>query len=176
MLPENPLHSFRFCPRCGADGFANHGTRAKQCSSCGLSYYANVASAVACLILDAQDRALFVRRAFEPAKGTLDMPGGFVDPMETVEAAVVREVREETGLEVQDVEYLLSLPNVYPYSGVTVYTTDLFFIARVESFESAVAADDAAELVVRSLEGLDPDEFGLSSIKQFIASIDHYIS
>lgn len=175
MLAENPLHSFKFCPRCGAEGFADHGERAKSCAQCGLTYYANVASAVACLVLDRHDNGLFVRRAFEPAKGTLDLPGGFVDPLETAEAAVIREIKEETGLDAQDISYLMSLPNIYPYSGVTVYTSDLFFLVRVDSFDGAVAADDAAELVIRPLCQIHSDEFGLSSIKQFIASVEHYL-
>lgn len=175
MLAENPLHSFKFCPRCGAEGFADHGERAKSCAQCGLTYYANVASAVACLILDRHDNGLFVCRAFEPAKGTLDLPGGFVDPLETAEAAVIREIKEETGLDAQDITYLMSLPNIYPYSGVTVYTSDLFFLVRVDSFDGAVAADDAAELVIRPLCQIHSDEFGLSSIKQFIASVEHYL-
>lgn len=175
MLKENPLHSFVYCPRCGAEGFADHGERAKHCSACGLSYYANVASAVACLVLDRAGRVLLVRRALPPAQGTLDLPGGFVDPLETVESAVRREIMEETGLEVTALEYLTSLPNIYPYSGVTVYTSDLFFLAHVDSFEGAKAADDAAELVVRSVRELDVDEFGLTSIRMFIASLDKYL-
>lgn len=175
MLADNPLHSFGYCPRCGQSGFADHGERAKSCASCGLVYYANVASAVACLILDERRRVLVARRALEPAKGTLDLPGGFVDPLETVEAAVIREIKEETGLEVQQMQYLMSLPNVYPYSGVTVYTADLFFLVRVASIEEAVAADDAAELVLLPLEALRAEDFGLSSIKQFIASLGNYL-
>lgn len=175
MIQENPLHSFVYCPRCGAHGFANHGERAKHCASCGLTYYANVASAVACLILDRENRVLLTRRALPPAAGTLDLPGGFVDPQETVESAVCREIKEETGLDVTDISYLVSLPNIYPYSGVTVYTSDLFFLVRVEDFSGACAADDAADLVIMKLTELDSTQFGLPSIKTFIASIDNYL-
>lgn len=175
MLTENPLQSFIYCPRCGAEGFADHGERAKHCAQCGLTYYANIASAVACLVLDREGRALLTRRVLPPAEGTLDLPGGFVDPLETVETAVRREIREETGLEVASLQYLMSLPNIYPYSGVTVYTSDLFFLVRVDSFDGARAADDAAELVVRPLDELNAEDFGLSSIKTFIASLEEYL-
>lgn len=175
MMKENPLHGFAYCPRCGTHGFADHGERAKQCHACGLTYYANVASAVACLILDNDHRALLTRRALPPAEGTLDLPGGFVDPLETVEAAVRREIKEETGLEVASMQYLMSLPNIYPFSGVTVYTADLFFLVRVDSFDGAKAADDAAELVVKHLRELDAEDFGLTSIKMFISSLDNYL-
>lgn len=165
---QNPLHSFRFCPQCGREGFEDYAGRAKRCGNCGLTYFHNVASAVACLVRNPEGEYLFVRRAKDPAKGTLDLPGGFVDPMETVEEAVCREIKEETGLSVSRLSYLLSRPNVYPFSGINVYTSDLFFVVEVDSFEGAVAADDAEELVISRLEERSADEFGLMSIKGFM--------
>lgn len=171
MLTSNPLNTFRYCPRCGREGFADHGERAKQCTGCGFTYYHNVASAVACLVRDPQGRYLFVRRAHEPARGTLDLPGGFVDPLETVEMAVVRELAEETGLVPTSMRYIASRPNVYPYSGIDVYTSDLFFLVEVESLDEAVAQDDAAALVVARLEEVCPSDFGLVSIRQFVGEV-----
>ncbi len=168
-IMENSLHSFIYCPRCGKEGFEDRGERAKFCPHCDLSYYGNVASAVACLIRNAKGEFLFVRRANEPAKGTLDMAGGFVDPMETVEEAVAREIKEETGLAVRQMTYIASLPNIYPYSGITVYTSDLFFLVELEDFDGAIASDDAEELVVLKAEELDAELFGLKSIKRFIS-------
>ncbi len=165
---ENSLHSFIYCPRCGKEGFEDRGERAKFCPNCELSYYGNVASAVACIIRDKSDQLLFVRRANEPAKGTLDMAGGFVDPLETVEEAVAREIKEETGLIAENIKYLTSLPNVYPFSGINVFTSDLFFLVEVDSFKEAKAADDAEELVLVRQDELDFNLFGLASIRRFI--------
>lgn len=137
-----------------------------HCFQCGLTYYANVASAVACIVVDKHERLLSVRRAHDPARGTLDLPGGFVDPLETVEQAVVRELHEETGLEAISMRYLMSLPNVYPYSGVTVYTSDLFFVVEVDSLDRAIASDDAAEIVIQPLSECNPDDYGLPSIRE----------
>ena len=79
------------------------------------------------LIRNAKGEILVARRGKEPAKGTLDLPGGFVDNYETGEEAVAREVMEETGLKVDEVKYLFSLPNIYPYSGIVVHTLDQFY-------------------------------------------------
>lgn len=168
---QNPLHSFRFCPKCGREGFEDYAGRAKRCPSCGLVYFHNVASAVACVLRDKEGNYLLVRRAKEPAKGTLDLAGGFVDPMEEVEEAVKREVWEETGLKASHIRYLCSRPNVYPFSGIDVYTSDLFFLVDCDSFEGAVAQDDAAELVITPLESLRSEDFGLLSIKGFMREL-----
>ena len=110
----------------GQKGLEHVHGRAIHCPSCDLTYFHNVASAVACFVLDEAGRLLTVRRARDPEKGTLDLPGGFVDPEETVDDAVRRELREETGLEATEVRLLFSIPNVYPYSGVV-------FIRRISS-------------------------------------------
>ena len=167
----HPLSSFSYCPRCGKQGLEHVHGRAIHCPSCDLTYFHNVASAVACFVLDEAGRLLTVRRARDPEKGTLDLPGGFVDPEETVDDAVRRELREETGLEATEVRLLFSIPNVYPYSGVDVYTADLFYLTRVKSFDGATAMDDAGELVIVDPADLHPEAFGLRSIRAAVERI-----
>ena len=96
---NHPLHQFIYCPKCGANTFIERNEKAKQCTTCGFVYYFNPSSAVACFIRNAAGEILLVRRAKEPAKGTLDLPGGFVDMFESAEDAAHREVKEETGLD-----------------------------------------------------------------------------
>lgn len=165
---EHPLHQFRYCPHCGSPAFAEANEKAKKCPLCGFVYYFNPAAAVACFIRDAEGRLLLVRRGKEPAQGTLDLPGGFVDRFETAEDAAVREVREETGLLLTGCRYLFSLPNIYPYAGFDVHTEDLFFECRVDSFAGAVPADDAAGIVVLPLPAVQAEAFGLPSIRKAV--------
>ena len=92
------LSLFRFCPVCGSADFQPHDARSKRCGACGFTYYLNASASTVAVIRDAAGRLLVVRRAKAPAKGTLDLPGGFVDPGETLHEGCIREVREETGV------------------------------------------------------------------------------
>lgn len=111
---------------------------------------------------------MLVRRAKDPAKGTLDLPGGFVDMHESAEEAAHREVKEETNLDITDCRYLFSIPNLYLYSGFEVHTVDMFFECLTPSFDGAKAEDDAAEIIIRLANRLNPDDFGLQSIKKAV--------
>ena len=165
---QHPLAIFRFCPVCGSEAFAVHDARSKRCAHCGFTYYHNAAASTVALIENSRGELLVVRRALPPAQGTLDLPGGFVDPGETLDEGCRREVREETGLEVTAMEFLFSLPNRYEYSGFVVDTTDCFFRCQVADTSAALAADDAASFRWIPWSALQPADFGLHSIRQGI--------
>ena len=99
-------------------------------------------------------RLLFARRKHPPAQGELDIIGGFVEPGESAEAAVVREVKEETGLDVANVEYLGSAPDVYGDTGIP--TLNLIYVARVPDDAAPIAADDVSAVEWWPLDAL-PD-------------------
>ena len=168
---KHPFSQFVYCPRCGAKEFVEVNEKAKKCTTCNFVYYFNPSAAVACIIKDKADNFLVVRRGKEPAKGTLDLAGGFSDMYETAEESARREVKEETGLDILSLRYLFSLPNIYPYSGFEVHTVDMIFLCEVDSFDTAVAGDDASEIVIVSKDELDPEAFGLTSIRQAVKMI-----
>ncbi len=165
----HPLHQFKYCPKCGSSHFEENNFKSKKCQDCGFVYYFNPSSSTAAFITDASGRLLVARRAKEPAKGTLDLPGGFVDMNETAEMAIVREVREETGMEPDDFKYMFSLPNIYTYSGFEVHTVDMFFTVQTTwSASDIYPADDVAELMFLDKKDINPADFGLTSIKKAI--------
>lgn len=167
----HPLHQFRFCPQCGSKRFAENNEKSKHCPNCGFTYYFNSSAAVAVIIENQKGEVLVATRAKEPAKGTFDLPGGFVDMYETAEEAVQREVLEETGLFINSAQYLFSIPNIYVYSGFEVHTVDLFFRCKVCDFSKLKAQDDVSELQFIALNKLSPADFGLASIRKGIEKI-----
>jgi ADP-ribose pyrophosphatase YjhB (NUDIX family) len=164
----HPLSPFQYCPKCGSPRFEENNFKSKKCSNCGFIYYFNSSAATAIFVTTEEGKLLVVRRAKEPAQGTLDLPGGFVDMFETGEEAIIREVGEETGLVIANPRYLFSLPNIYTYSGFDVHTLDLFYECKVRNIGRLQAADDASELYFLDRKEIDPDLFGLDSIRKAI--------
>lgn len=117
----------RFCGTCGSDTLSNDSGHVRRCSSesCGELHFPRTDPAVIMLVTDGE-RCLLGRQASwtEHVYSTL---AGFVEPGESLEEAVVREVREETGIEVSEVQYHSSQPWPFPSSLM------LGFTARAET-------------------------------------------
>ena len=165
----HPLELFTHCPKCGSVHFEIHDEKSKKCADCGFVYYFNPSAATVAFILNDKEELLVCRRAKEPAKGTLDLSGGFIDMGETGEQGVMREVKEETGLTVTDTKYLFSYPNTYLYSGFLVHTLDQFFLCKVADDSVLQAMDDVADSFWIPVKDVDPELFGLDSIRRGVA-------
>ena len=153
-------NGFNFCPKCGSRAFKSIDLgRSYCCDRCLFHYFVNNSAAVACLLFNESGDLLLTRRAFEPNKGMLDLPGGFVEPLETAEGAIRREILEELNLNIIKVEYLISFPNLYPFSGVLVPTVDLAFMCKAEDFARLKPGDD-----VESVEFVNPMNIKMNEI------------
>ena len=161
----HPLNAFTYCPKCGSQSFSVNDFRSKKCQSCGFTFYLNAASSVVAVIMNDNDEIIVTRRAFEPQKNTLDLPGGFVEFDESAEDALRREVHEELGIEIKNIEYLFSIPNVYPFGGLDVHTLDLVFLCKQDGDSCIKPDDDVANAKYMKLSELEDSDFGLNSIR-----------
>jgi len=105
------------------------------------------------VVRDTAGRLLLIRRGHEPSRGLWSLPGGRVEPGETLEQAVVREVHEETGLEVR-----VGAPvgSVLIPAGAVVYDVTDFACTPVDDRAEATAGDDADD--VRWVDGAAFDD------------------
>lgn len=130
-------NDFNLCPKCGCNKIINNNNRYWKCDDCGFVLYCNVAAAVGVIIYDKNNNVLFEVRAKEPRKGFLALPGGFIDPDESAEEAVIRECKEEIGVAIKDARFICTNPNTYEYKNIEYKTCDMFFTAALpDEFDS----------------------------------------
>ncbi|HPR32397.1 MAG TPA: NUDIX domain-containing protein [Prolixibacteraceae bacterium] len=165
--PEHPGNHYRFCPRCGHSARFDDQRFNLMCPSCGFVLFMNSAAAVAGLIYDGAGRLLLTRRGIEPHIGKLDLPGGFVDPGENAETAMIREIKEELNLDVVALRFLKTSPNRYPFSGTVVFTLDVFFECSVSDFSALQARDDVAGFEFWQPSDVNPNDLAFQSVKHF---------
>ncbi|MBK1665671.1 NADH pyrophosphatase, partial [Rhodospirillum rubrum] len=128
--------SHPLCPRCGAVTRIAAGGRHRHCANpaCGADHFPRTDPVVIMLVEDPEgERCLLARQSRFPT-GMYSALAGFVEPGETLEAAVAREVREEAGLEVGDIRYVASQPWPWPSNLM------IGFIARARA--TALSLDD----------------------------------
>jgi NAD+ diphosphatase len=110
----------RFCGRCGTATVARDNERAKQCPACSLIVYPRVSPAMMALVT--RGKEMLLARANRFTTGMFSALAGFVEPGETIEDCVRREVREEVGVEVTDITYFASQSWAFPHSLMIAYT------------------------------------------------------
>ena len=104
----------RFCGCCGTPTVEVPEERAKKCPSCNALFFPNISPAVIVAVTRGDQILLAHNRNFRP--GMFSLLAGFIDPGETAEQAVIREVREEVGIEIGDLRYITSQPWPFPNS------------------------------------------------------------
>jgi len=110
----------RFCGRCGIELKMKTTERAKECPQCGLLHFPRLAPAIIVLVERGNELLLARSRHFLP--GMYSVLAGFVEPGESLEEAVVREVKEEVGMDVKDIKYFGSQPWPFPHSLMIGFT------------------------------------------------------
>jgi ADP-ribose pyrophosphatase YjhB (NUDIX family)/ribosomal protein S27AE len=161
-MPTDATRAFRHCPRC-AVALADI-TNPLRCVSCDLTWFFNPSCAAGAFLFDPDGRCLFVRRAKEPRKGTLALPGGFIDFGESAEEALRREIHEEVGLTVTAFRFVGSCPNRYEYRGVVYDVCDFLFAADVADPSEAVPLDGVAGIEWHRLVDVSDDDIAFPSI------------
>ena len=136
------------CPRCGSPTYTEDGGWVRHCPVDDSLHYPRTDPAIIVSVIDAEDRILLGSAVAWPANRYSTL-AGFVEPGESLEAAVIREVAEESGVEVHSPQYLGSQPWPFPASLMLGYT--------------AVAAGT----------GLTPDGTEIESLRWFTRSELH---
>jgi NAD+ diphosphatase len=127
----------QFCSKCRAKLIARSDMRAKECEACGRLEFPRISPAI--IVLVEKEGALLLASSPRFASQFFSILAGFVEPGESLEEAVRREVREETGITVKDIAYFGSQPWPFPDSLMIGFT------AQYESGEIKVDGEEISE-------------------------------
>ena len=119
LLWDNTNH---FCGRCGAEMYLKETERAKACPKCQLHSYPRISPSIIVLIEKGRDILLARSPHFPP--GRYSILAGFIEPGETAEQAVAREVFEEVGIHLKNIHYVRSQPWPFPHSLMLGFTAE----------------------------------------------------
>lgn len=135
---ENWQRLHRFCSRCGERTVIAAAGHIRRCPACGAEHYPRTDPAVIMSVVDDDDRILLGRQVHWP-EGRFSTLAGFVEPGEAIEQSVRREVHEEVGVDIGEVQYIASQPWPFPSSLM------LGFTARALTTEINVDGDEIHE-------------------------------
>lgn len=110
----------RFCGKCGAELWLREDERAKECPRCSHLEFPRISPAI--IVLIERDGQVLLARAARFAEEMYSVLAGFVEPGESLEEAVFREVKEEVGITVKDIRYFGSQPWPFPDSLMVGFT------------------------------------------------------
>ncbi len=112
----------RYCGRCATPTEPRSDERARACPACGYTSYPPISPAI--MILVTHGRKLLLARKPAFPQGRYSALAGFVEPGETLEDTVIRETREEVGVEVRNIRYFGSQPWPFPHSLMIAFTAE----------------------------------------------------
>lgn len=163
----NPKKAYKHCILCGGLlAFAKG--NAFSCTSCSYHTYINPFPTNGVIIENKNGEILLVRRAFAPFKGWWDVPGGFIQPSESIERSIKREVKEELNITVSPKKLIGIYTDTYLFEGVINYT--LCIIMTADFVDGVItAADDASEWKFFSKTKLPFKRIAFKGVRQGLA-------
>ena len=128
--------TYRYCNRCATEMARSNGMNAKECPACGFLNFPRISPAV--IVLVEKEDKLLLARAKRFTADFYSVLAGFVEPGETLEETVRRELQEEVGIKVKNIRYFGSQPWPFP---------DALMIGFIAEHESGDIRTDESEIV-----------------------------
>ncbi len=155
----------QYCGRCGGRNVPHPADRAMVCEECGIHAYPRLSPSI--IVLIHRGREVLLARNHRFPAGMFSTLAGFVEPGESIEDTLVREVKEEVGVDVHKLEYLGSQPWPFPNSLM------LGFLAEYQAGDIVCQEEEIADAQWFDIESL-PDIPGKVAISRWL--IDSYLS
>lgn len=163
------MKNYKFCPYCSYKNIKHD--EYFDCEKCNKKVFINsIPTAGVFLINDG--RYTLCTRAIEPEKGKLDVIGGFLKNGEAPETAVVREVKEETGINIKKMKLICIYPDKYFYQNEEINTLVLYYVSETSDL-NLKPADDISSIEWYSINNI-PENLAFTNIKLAIKDLQKW--
>jgi ADP-ribose pyrophosphatase YjhB (NUDIX family) len=139
----HPKKAYRFCPKCSGR-LVPQNENFLKCSSCRLHFYINPAVCNAVILENKKGEILLVKRKFPPKKDLWDLPGGFIQPNETLEQSIKREIKEELNVDITMSQFVGVYPGHYLYQNIN-YPTLCVVVSAKMAKAKLIPKDDVSQ-------------------------------
>jgi len=164
-----PQEYFKYCPYCKTELI--HANKEKTfkfyCPKCHFNQYINSIPVNGLIIHDPKLGILLVKRKNPPQKGKWDLTGGFVSINETIEQSIIREAKEELGIDITKFKYLKSYPQRYYYKYTNLYLLAFIYVLKTDISKLKIQPDDDVESAeVFPINKIPWDDIAFEGIKR----------
>ena len=161
-------HDYKYCPSCGSNEFAKKEKYLYICPNCDLHFYINPKPTNAIILRNNKGEILFAVRKHDPFKGKWDLAGGFVDPKETLEESVIREVKEELSIDITDFKYVSSFHETYEHGGINSETICFVFEGIIPEGANIIPSDDAESVTFFKPADIPYEDMAFEGMKKVV--------
>lgn len=167
LFLEQICDQFIYCSYCGGY-LAYNEKNVLTCDSCLRHIYINPIPANGVILQNQSGKILLVKRNSDPFFGMWDIPGGFVDPFETLEESLTRELEEELGVALSNFSYFTSKNDTYEYQGINLPTIAFIFTATLPENTTIIPRDDVAEAQFFSPQKIPFDSIAFRGVREAV--------
>lgn len=161
-----PINAYKFCPVCSLP-LSKKEFRLLVCKN-DHHFYINPFPCNAAIIENEKQEILLVKRKVDPKKGYWDWPGGFIEPGESFETSVKREIKEELGVEIRIEKFLGIFEDTYLYQNIESPILCMVVYAKITDGKLK-ASDDVAGFKFFSKKEVLKQRFAFDSVKKGIS-------
>ncbi|MFZ3301932.1 MAG: NUDIX domain-containing protein [Microgenomates group bacterium] len=164
-------YQYKYCSNCG-ELFDKKSETLYLCPKCDFRIFVSPKPSVGIFLFNQNGELLLIKRSIDPGKGLWGIPGGFINPNETLIEAAKRESLEEIGYSPDSFSYFNSYYGDYDYKGVVYKTISTIFVAKIDDDNRIKISDDeSSEFKFFRINDISSEMIGTEDVKKAVTEL-----
>ena len=164
------MFQYKYCSNCG-ELFNKVSDTLYLCPKCDFRIFINPKPAAGAILYNKQGEIMLLERTYDPGKGLLGLPGGFIDPGENAVEGLERELKEELGLEVEGLSFFGCFSGDYPYKNIVYKTVDIIYTANLPKKFAIKLSNESKKYAFYKIEDIPLLRIGLEDVRKALTEL-----